>query len=358
MRVVQIIDSLQPGGAERMAVNYANALAETIEFSGLVATRQEGGLKLAIADNVCYEYLARKSAFDLLALLRLRKYCRKHRVGIVHAHGTSFFIAVMLKLLLPKLKLVWHEHNGDRVNQKVTQNRLLSIESRWFDGVIVVNTALADWSRRELITGNIIYLPNFSVTDHHDQNETALHGIEGKRVLLLANLRHPKNHQFAVQAAAQLRGQFPEWTYHFVGRDFNDAYASDLKKLIAEKQLESVVFIYGLRLDIHNIISQSEICLLTSSYEGLPVALIEYGMLAKAVIVTAVGEMPYMVKNDSNGFVVAVDDVAALADRLQTLMRDQSLREEFATALHTQTGSIYSKDVVIRQYLDWLAQLR
>jgi hypothetical protein len=32
MRVLQIIDSLEAGGAERMAVNYANALANEIDF--------------------------------------------------------------------------------------------------------------------------------------------------------------------------------------------------------------------------------------------------------------------------------------------------------------------------------------
>ena len=44
MRIVQIIDSLEIGGAEKMAVNYANALSERIVFSGLVTTRREGNL--------------------------------------------------------------------------------------------------------------------------------------------------------------------------------------------------------------------------------------------------------------------------------------------------------------------------
>ena len=44
MRILQIIDSLEAGGAERMAVNYANALANEMEFSGLVVTRKEGPL--------------------------------------------------------------------------------------------------------------------------------------------------------------------------------------------------------------------------------------------------------------------------------------------------------------------------
>ena len=48
MRIVQLIDSLDAGGAECMAVNYANALSDTIAFSGLIATRKEGVLKQEI----------------------------------------------------------------------------------------------------------------------------------------------------------------------------------------------------------------------------------------------------------------------------------------------------------------------
>ena len=45
MRIVQLIDSLEAGGAERMAVNLANGLAKQVEFSGLISTRKEGLFK-------------------------------------------------------------------------------------------------------------------------------------------------------------------------------------------------------------------------------------------------------------------------------------------------------------------------
>ena len=41
MRIVQIIDSLEVGGAEKMAINYANALSKRVDFSGLVAVISE-----------------------------------------------------------------------------------------------------------------------------------------------------------------------------------------------------------------------------------------------------------------------------------------------------------------------------
>ena len=60
MRILQIIDSLEAGGAERMAVNYANALADKIDFSGLVATRKEGALRNQLSINVSYLFLNKK----------------------------------------------------------------------------------------------------------------------------------------------------------------------------------------------------------------------------------------------------------------------------------------------------------
>ena len=57
LRIVQLIDSLEPGGAERMAVNYANSLATVIPFSALITTRKEGALKKQLSPKVSYLFL-------------------------------------------------------------------------------------------------------------------------------------------------------------------------------------------------------------------------------------------------------------------------------------------------------------
>ena len=72
MRVVQIIDSLEIGGAERMAVNYANVLAEKISFSGLITTRKEGQLKSQIDSKVSCLFLRKKKTIDFKAIFRIR----------------------------------------------------------------------------------------------------------------------------------------------------------------------------------------------------------------------------------------------------------------------------------------------
>ena len=72
MRVLQLIDSLDAGGAERCAVSLANGLAQEIEQSLIVVTRKEGILKKQLGAKVSYFFLGKKSAFDLKALRRLK----------------------------------------------------------------------------------------------------------------------------------------------------------------------------------------------------------------------------------------------------------------------------------------------
>ncbi len=75
MRVLQLIDSLRSGGAERMSVNYANALARRMDGSYLCCTRKEGLLKKQLAPEVGYLFLNRQGTLDLKAF-QIEKICK------------------------------------------------------------------------------------------------------------------------------------------------------------------------------------------------------------------------------------------------------------------------------------------
>lgn len=357
MRIVQIIDSLHVGGAERMAVNYANALAQENDFSGLVTTRKEGELKVAIDPQVHYLFLQKKSALDLGAILRLRNYCRTNGIDFVHAHGTSFFIAFLLKLIHPKIRIVWHEHKGARSSESLAKNLFLWICSRLFAGIIVVDHTLEDWCRRKLGFKKLIYLPNFTLPAPTDTPQTVLHGEKGKQMVCVANLRHPKNHLLLVEVAKEIHPKHPGWTFHFIGSDFDDEYAKALKQAISDYFLTETVYIYGLREDTAAIINQSEICLLGSVSEGLPVALLEYGLYKKAVVATNVGEIPRIISSGENGFTVPSGDVQQFSDAVTKLIENPEMRKNFGERLYQTIMQNHSRQAVVTKYLTWLNQL-
>jgi len=357
MRILQIIDSLEVGGAERMAVNYANSLSKQIEFSGLAVSRKEGNLKSHLEKKVPYLFLNRKKIFDLQALFLLKKFCKENKVDFIHAHGTSFFIAFLLKIIHPTIKVIWHEHAGARGAEKGIQNVVLWFCTRFFSGILVVNHALEDWCKSVLNFTNTLYLPNFTLFDSNENATTFLKGIEHKRIVCLANLRHPKNHKLLVEVAIKTKESHPDWTFHFIGNDLGDEYSQKLRTLISANHLEETVFIYGLRADTNHILQQSTIAVLASLSEGLPVALLEYGMHKKPVVATNVGEIPLIILDGITGFIVPSDTVNSFYDALVKVMDNEVLQAKFGAELYKTIIENHSEKAVITNYLNWLKKI-
>ena len=353
MRIIQIIDSLNAGGAEKMAVNYANILADKIDFSGLIATRKQGDLKHLLDPKVNYLFLNKKNIFDLKAVLKLKSFCKINKIEIIQAHSSSYFICCLIKILLPTIKIIWHDHNGGVVPRRQGQI-YIQIFSIFFAGIISVNQELKNWALKNLICKNVIYLSNFSVAAVSEKKETILKGIDGKRILCLANLRFQKNHLMLVKVANILKQSHPEWTFHFVGKDFNDQYSEVLKSKIIENNLHKSIYLYDSRQDIEHIIFQSDICVFSSISEGLPVSLLEYGLQKKPVLSTRVGEIQYILKDGINGFLVPIDEVQQFYIQLLKLIENQDIRINFGNELFITINKNHGQQTVISNYLNWI----
>jgi glycosyltransferase involved in cell wall biosynthesis len=354
MRIIQIIDSLEAGGAERMAVSYANALADTIDFSGLVVTRKEGPLLNQIDEKVSYLFLNKKGLIDFKAILRLRRFVQQHKVTHVQAHSTSFFLAFLVKLSCPSLLLIWHDHYGDSEFLEKRPIQVLRITLPFFSGIVSVNQKLKEWTEQKLKFKNVIYLPNFAVKENAILADTILKGMEGKRIVCLANLREQKNHFLLLHVAKKLKESHPDWTFHLVGKDFEDDYASKIKQGIQEFDLENTVFLYGTKQDVANILNQSEIAILTSKSEGLPVALLEYGLNKKAVIVTDVGEIPFVIQHRVNGIIVPNQNEQLFYDAIVECLEDEGFRKELRDCLFKTITHDFSEKAIIHNYLNWI----
>lgn len=352
MRILQIIDSLEIGGAEKMAVNYANSLASMIGYSGLVTTRVEGKLKIKINDNVNYFFLNKKSTFDIGAIYRLKKYCVENSIDFLQAHSSSYFTAVLLKIIHPRIKIIWHDHNGlgDLISLK--EKIALKISSFFFESIIVVNNNLKKWAETQLNCKKVLYLPNFTNFSSNSEEKTFLYGIKGKRILCLANLRLQKNHFFLLEVAEKLNETRSDWTFHIVGKDFEDNYSYQVRNKIIEKKLSKNVFVYGSKNDIVTILNQSDIAILTSLSEGLPVALLEYGLLKKPVVLTNVGEIPSIINNGTNGFTVGKTDVDLFYEKLVMLIDDKDLRIQMGNSLYDTIVENHAEEGIIEKYLN------
>jgi len=349
-KTIQLIDSLNPGGAEMMAVNIANGLNEKGVESHICTTRLEGELKTKIKSEVGYLFLNKKRIIDFKALKRLYNYIKINEIQIIHAHSSSYFYGFLIKLVVKDIQLIWHNHFGNSLNLSKSKLILLKLFSFKFDYVISVNQKLKDWTDKIMPLTNNCYIPNFAELNDISKT-TILEGEIGKRIVCLANLRVEKDHINLLKAFVTIKEEFPGWTLHLVGTDWNDLYSSKIKTFIKNKKLYNHVFLYGCRNDIRFILDQSTIGVLTSKFEGLPVALIEYGLAKLPTIVTDVGQCNKVVANLKEGIVVPSENETMLANGIIKLINEEELRVEFGENLFKKVNLNYSKENYLKKLI-------
>jgi glycosyltransferase involved in cell wall biosynthesis len=108
------------------------------------------------------------------------------------------------------------------------------------------------------------------------------------------------------------------------------------RKRIAQEKLP--VTVLGWRNDIERVLAASDIVILTSDNEGTPLSLIQAGMAGIPVVTTNVGSISEVVMNGSTGIITSTE-VIELADALEKLFNDSSLRQSFGVNAQKYTKS-------------------
>lgn len=349
MKILHLIDSLNAGGAERMAVAYANALSQQGEEVHLWSTREEGMLKDTLLPQVQYHFLNRKGPVGLQALFKASKLIKAHKIQIIHAHSTSFFFGTLLKWLNPSVKLLWHDHYGSRKESTKDTNRVLIFCSKYFDAAIAVNEDLVNWHKQYLKNKSCFYLPNFVPSDSISQIKKE-DNLNSKTIICVANLRKPKNHLNLIHAFALVNLNHPDWKLWLVGKDLNDNYSNQVKDQISKKGLNNQVEILGERNDIYDLLNKSEIGVLSSDIEGLPMTLLEYALAGLPVVTTNVGDCAEVV--GEHGKVVPPKNPEAIAVALEYYISNPDKRAEDAARLKLHAQKHYTENAVIPEVLE------
>lgn len=346
IRVLQMVDTLDAGGMERVAVNLANMLRRDRFESALCTTRRDGALAGLVAPDVARLRLNRSRTFDPIALARLGSFITVNGIHILHAHGSSLFTALAGSLFPPYPAVVWHDHYGPRNVQKTMS--IYRLASRRVAAVLSVNQELAAWARRALAVrpDRVWYLPNYSPEPSTPVATPDLPGRAGARVVCVANVRPLKNQDDLVRAFALVRDQVPDAMLLLVGSTGDEPYVRTVRSTIADLRLDRHVVLLGQREDVGAILGQCDIGVLSSVAEGFPLALLEYGMAGVAVVASAVGQCPEILDGGKAGLLTRPRDPHQLADAIVSLLQSPSLRARLSQRLKTHVKRHYSQGTV------------
>lgn len=350
MRILQLIDTLHPGGAERMALNYFLAIKKFGYGSYIVVSREEGLLAKDIRHSPAYTFLNKSSTFDLSAFYKLKKIISINKIDIIQAHGSSWFWAVVCKISGSKIKVVWHDHYGDSENLDQRDTTLLRKFSKYFDGIISVNNELLNWAKCILsFKKTLVYLPNFVKPALSLKRD--LKGNQEFKIICVANLRPQKDHFTLIKAFELIQEKY-DVSLHLFGRNFQDEYSHVIIGLIENNKN---IFYYGESNDILDYLKSADIGVLTSKSEGLPLTVLEYGIAGIPVVCTDAGACGDIIGD--YGKVVKIENPKKLSQALKVYLNNRERARRDSSNFQIKVKNNYSESAVLQQYSDFLTRI-
>jgi len=335
MRVRHLLKGLGPGGAERLVVAQATASGVASHDVVFLLKEKDHLVSLLEAADVAHHCLDSSSAARPTWMRKLRRLLKDDPVDILHIHSPA--LAAVSRLLVMTLRrqyrplVISTEHNRWPRHHRVTRlaNRLtIRLQAATIAVSDDVKATVRGVDQRHVaVIVHGIDLDAVRDTADRAAVRTELDlGDDDIVVVGVANLRREKSLDVLVAAASQALAAEPRLRYVLVGQG---PLAADLDRWIEEAGIGDRFTALGYRADATRVVSGADVFTLSSSHEGLPVAMMEALALGLPIVATAAGGVP--VGAGSAGLISPIGDAAALASNHLAVATDADRRAQLAS---------------------------
>lgn len=180
--------------------------------------------------------------------------------------------------------------------------------------------------------------------------------LHNKGCFVVANigrLSEQKGMEYYIQAAPAVINKHPNVRFLIIGSGEDEQKLNDLVKSLAVKDY---VFFMGYRTDVQNLMSQVDLIVLSSLWEGLPLTPIEAFSVGKTIVATAVDGTIEIVKDKKNGLLVEAKRPDQIANQINWLMDHaaemQMMEKEAEKCYQNEFSFEKFKKQYINLYLD------
>ena len=298
-----------------------------------------------------------KAKDDLLVLFRLIGEIRKFRPNYIHTHtakaGLLGRLAAILSFSNAKLIHTYHGHllhgyfSPAKTRVLIYIERMLakrsfkivSVGAQVRDDLLAVH--IGKPAQYVVIPPGISLgtLPNSLVA-----RESLGVPQDATTITFLGRITGIKRPDRFAEVALKIASYNPKAVFLIVGSgDLVDSLKVQLSKI------DSQVKFLGWRSDVENILSATDILLLTSDNEGTPVSAIQAGMAGVPTISTNVGSVAEVIKNGSTGVLTSLDP-EEIATALKSLISNPDLRIQLGKNAKTDMNARYGVARLVNDY--------
>ena len=324
-RIVFFIATLGNGGAERVVSILTKKLVSEGQNVEIVLYYDSVPF-YDIHPDVKITYVERETRSKNLLknVLWLRRYF-KSNADLVISFLAQFNMIALVSLFGSGIPIIVADRNDPRYMPKQALVRATRNLLYYLANTVVVQTQhnKAYFSRTLQKKCRIIYNP----VDLQNKKGAALQTEKKHRIVSVARLMKQKNQLMLIDAFAQIKKTFPDYTLTIYGEGL---FRSVLENRIDELRLNGSVFLPGRVQNVFECIADAELFVLSSDFEGMPNALIEAMCLGLPVISTKVSGATDLIQNEENGLLTDVGNTEQFTNAMQRMLTDSDLRQKCA----------------------------
>lgn len=373
MRIAyNIAGTYNSGGMERVLANKANFLARQGHEVMIITTDQQGrkpyftlgkGIKCSDLDinysSTQGQGIVGKSLSYLLKQRkhkrRLKKLLTDYRADIVISmfdHEVSFLHTIddgsgkLAEIHFSRFKRLQYGRKGlwglaDRWRSK----RDLKLAAYYDRFVVLTHEDRGYWGD----LSNIVVIPN---ANSFEPDRVA--SLDEKRVIAVGRYDYQKAFEELIYIWKGVKAWYPDWKLCVYG---DGPRRKELEELIEALYLRDVVQLLPSVKDIESEYLKSSILVMTSRYEGLPMALLEGQTCGLPLIAYACKCGPKeVIRNGKNGYLITEGDRQSFAEKLMFLMGNTDTRIRMGREAKLRATD-FSEEVVMAKWLTLFEQL-
>ncbi len=293
MKILQIIDKLEIGGAERVFVDVSNLLHRNNINVSILTFKKGGPLEYLLDRKIPFIKFTRSQKYNLYNAYKLSCILRDYDILHIHMRHVYRYVKLVSLFFRVKSKIILHDHYG-----KILIDNTVPL---FFDNMlkpnyyIGVSDDLISWGSQKLNVKYVFKLSNIIIKE----SNSVLHTQKKEGIVMVANIKPIKNQLFAIRLAAFLNKKLT-----IVGNIQDTIYYETLLNEITRLEYQNNITFLNNIHDIQKVLPRFELGIMPSKSESGPLVLIEFLAQNLPFIAYNTGEVSKLLKYDLPNFFI------------------------------------------------------
>jgi glycosyltransferase involved in cell wall biosynthesis len=360
LRILQLIETGGPGGAETVFASLSSGLASrghAVQCATGAGSWLPGELKRRLLASDVLQF---QGSFDRPLLRQIQALIKAHRADVVHAHlfDGGVYAGLASRLLGVPCVVTLHGqvdvatggwraalkrrllvHSGRRI---VTVSHALQRD---------LSTAFGTVARDFTVIHNGVAAPSTFDINRAFAWDVVPHEVSSPlRVLAVGNIRRPKGYPILLEAVALLKRRGVAVRLDVAGEADTDGLFESLQALAHTLGISADVTFHGFVSNPASLIAACDVFTLASTQEGFSLVTIEAMALGTPVVATRSGGPEEILTDGVTGVLVEAGSAAALADGILRIGADPAHTRQMIARAHTEALHRFSLDAMISAY--------